>query len=31
MIDFSEYSSVLIRMLNSCVKEPQSFLAVFIM
>ena len=31
MIDFSEYSSVLMRMLNSCIKEPQCFLAVFIM
>ena len=29
-IDFSEYSSVLMRMLNNCIKEPQSFLAVFI-
>jgi hypothetical protein len=31
MIDFAEYSSVLVRMLNSCIKEPHSFLAVFIM
>lgn len=31
MIDFAEYPSILIRMLNSCVKEPHSFLAVFIM
>ena len=31
MIDFAEYPSVLIRMLNSCIKEPHSFLAVFIM
>lgn len=31
MIDFGEYPGILIRMLNSCVKEPHSFLAVFIM
>lgn len=31
MIDFGEYPSVLIRMLNSCIKEPHNFLAVFIM
>lgn len=31
MIDFAEYPSIIIRMLNSCVKEPHSFLAVFIM
>jgi hypothetical protein len=31
MIDFSEYPSIIVRMLNSCVKEPHTFLAVFIM
>ena len=31
MIEFPEYSTILIKMLNSCIKEPQSFLAVFIM
>ena len=31
MIDFSEYASIMVRMLNSCIKEPHSFLAVFIM
>ena len=30
MIEFPEYSTILIKMLNSCIKEPQSFLAVFI-
>lgn len=29
MINFSEYLHVLIKMFNSCVKEPQSFLAIF--
>ncbi|VWU50960.1 SAS6-like protein, putative [Hepatocystis sp. ex Piliocolobus tephrosceles] len=28
-IDFSEYLSVVIKMFNSCVKEPQGFLAIF--
>ena len=31
MVDFTDYSNVLIRMLNSCIKEPHSHLAVFIM
>lgn len=31
MIEFSEYATILVRMLNSCIKEPHSFLAVFIM
>mmetsp|Transcript_10496 Transcript_10496/g.29171 ORF Transcript_10496/g.29171 Transcript_10496/m.29171 type:complete len:251 (-) Transcript_10496:85-837(-) len=31
MIDFQEYSAVLIKMLNNCIKEPHSYLAVFIM
>lgn len=29
MINFSEYLQVLIKMFNSCVREPQSFLAIF--
>ncbi|SCQ16806.1 conserved Plasmodium protein, unknown function [Plasmodium ovale] len=29
MIDFSEYLQVLIKMFNSCIREPQSYLAVF--
>lgn len=29
LIDYSEYSTVLIRMLNSCIKEPMTFLATF--
>jgi len=31
MVEFSEYHSVLIRMLNTCIKEPHSHLAVFVM
>ena len=31
MVDFAEYSRVLIRMLNTCIKEPHSHLAVFVM
>lgn len=31
MIDFSEIPTILIRMLNSCIKEPHNFLAVLIM
>lgn len=31
MIDFTEYADIFIKMANSCIKEPQSFLAVFIM
>lgn len=31
MVEFGEYPTVLLRMMNSCVKEPHSFLAVFIM
>ena len=30
MVDFPEYSNVLIRMLNNCIKEPHSHLAVFV-
>jgi len=31
MIDFPDYVSVVIKMLNRCIKEPHSFLAVFVM
>ena len=31
MIDYPDYANVIIKMLNSCIKEPHSFLAVFIM
>lgn len=31
MVDFGEYAHVLIKMVNNCIKEPHSFLAVFIM
>mmetsp|Transcript_42657 Transcript_42657/g.114211 ORF Transcript_42657/g.114211 Transcript_42657/m.114211 type:complete len:238 (-) Transcript_42657:5-718(-) len=31
MVEFPEYPNVLIRMLNSCIKEPHSHLAVFVM
>lgn len=31
MIEFNEYPSILMKMVNSCIKEPHSFLAVFIM
>uniref|UniRef100_A0A0G4G043 Spindle assembly abnormal protein 6 N-terminal domain-containing protein n=1 Tax=Chromera velia CCMP2878 TaxID=1169474 RepID=A0A0G4G043_9ALVE len=31
MIDFNDYVNVLVKMLNSCIKEPHSFLAVFVM
>jgi len=31
MVDFPEYVTVLVKSLNSCIKEPHSFLAVFIM
>ena len=31
MVDFTEYSNVLIKMVNSCIKQPQNFLAVFLM
>lgn len=31
MIDFNEYPNILVKMVNSCIKEPHSFLAVFIM
>mmetsp|Transcript_82618 Transcript_82618/g.242449 ORF Transcript_82618/g.242449 Transcript_82618/m.242449 type:complete len:251 (-) Transcript_82618:160-912(-) len=31
MIDFHEYASVVMKMLNNCIKEPHSYLAVFVM
>ena len=31
MIEYPDYPNILIKMLNSCIKEPHSFLAVFIM
>ena len=31
MIEFSDYTNILTKMVNSCIKEPHSFLAVFIM
>ena len=31
MIEFGDYTNILIKMVNSCIKEPHSFLAVFIM
>jgi len=31
MIDFQEYPSMIIKMLNNCIKEPHSYLAVFVM
>ena len=31
MIDFNIYHTVLIKMLNNCIKEPHSFLAVYAM
>mmetsp|Transcript_15396 Transcript_15396/g.25131 ORF Transcript_15396/g.25131 Transcript_15396/m.25131 type:complete len:261 (-) Transcript_15396:77-859(-) len=31
MVDFDDYSKVLMRMLNSCIKEPHTHLAIFVM
>ena len=31
MVDFNEYPKIFMKMANSCIREPQSFLAVFIM
>ena len=31
MVEFADYPNVLIRMLNNCIKEPHSHLAVFVM
>mmetsp|Transcript_3906 Transcript_3906/g.3844 ORF Transcript_3906/g.3844 Transcript_3906/m.3844 type:complete len:99 (+) Transcript_3906:357-653(+) len=30
-IEFQEFQMILVKMLNSCLKEPHSFLAVFVM
>ena len=31
MIEFGDYTNILIKMVNCCIKEPHSYLAVFIM
>lgn len=31
MVDFADYPTVLLRMLNNCIKEPHIHLAVFVM
>ena len=31
MVEFRDFANILIRMLNNCIKEPQSHLAVFVM
>ena len=31
MVDYAEYPNVLLRMLNHCIKEPHTHLAVFVM
>jgi hypothetical protein len=31
MVEFADYPNVLVRMLNACIKEPHSHLAVFVM
>ena len=31
MVDFQEYANIFVKMANSCIKDPHSFLAVFIM
>jgi hypothetical protein len=31
MIDFAEYPNVLIKQLNNSIKEPHSYMAVFVM
>jgi len=31
MIDFPDYITVVVKMLNNCIKEPHSYLAVFVM
>merc|ERR1719436_1399195 len=31
MIDFQDYTAVVVKMLNNCIKEPHSYLAVFVM
>ena len=31
MVDFNEYPYILMKMAQSCIKEPHAFLAVFVM
>jgi hypothetical protein len=31
LVNFTEYANVFQKMVNSCIKEPHSFLAVFVM
>jgi hypothetical protein len=31
MVEFTDYPNVLIRMLNLCIREPQSHLGIFLM
>jgi hypothetical protein len=31
MVEFPDYPTVLMRMLNQCIREPHAYLAVFIM
>ena len=31
MIEFGDYHNILMKLLNQCIKEPHSYLAVFIM
>jgi len=31
VVDFNEYQNVLVRMLNSCIREPNNHLAIFLM
>ncbi len=31
MVDFNDYPTVLLRMLNQCIREPHIHLAVFVM
>mmetsp|Transcript_86418 Transcript_86418/g.244992 ORF Transcript_86418/g.244992 Transcript_86418/m.244992 type:complete len:258 (-) Transcript_86418:95-868(-) len=31
MVDFPDYTAIVIKMLNQCIKEPHSYLAVFVM
>ncbi len=31
MVDFADYPTVLLRMLNQCIKEPHIHLAVYVM
>ena len=31
LVDFTEYANVFSKMVTSCIKEPHSFLSVFVM